>query len=369
MRVDRIRFVRVPLSLVAPLRTATGTHSVRVATLVEVSLEDGTVGWGENVAPEGDFYTGETAAGSYAAMRDLLAPRLDGREVAVADMFDEWWGVDGWPMAKHALESAMWDAHGRRAGRPLAELLGGSVRGVRVGAVVGLGDTIAATVGECEQRVAEGYRRIKVKIAPGRDIDVLRAVRAALGPGVELDADANGSYGRGDIGHLVEACEVGVGLIEQPFAREDLESHAALASRSTAVVGLDESVESLVDLLHAIDAGACGAVNVKPAKFGGLREARAVIEACQRHGIPAWVGGMLESAIGRASALALATHPGCTMAPDLSASDRYFTRDVAGPFLLHDGRLAVPEGDGLGLEPLAEVLADRSTTIETVFES
>lgn len=358
--------MRAPLALVAPLRTATGDHASRVASLVEVTTSDGVIGWGENVAPEGAFYTGETAADSYSVMRDVLAPLLLDREIVVSDMLERWWGVDGWRMAKHALESAVWDAQCRREGTPLATALGGAVREVRVGAVVGLGATVAETVAECERRVAEGYTRVKVKIAPGRDAEVVRAVRAAIPGTVELDVDANGSYGAGDIDRLVSLCGEGVGLIEQPFARDDLGSHAALAAATGTIVGLDESIESLAELRRAMESGACGAVNVKPSKMGGLGEARAIAEVCRSHGIAAWVGGMLESAVGRASALALATHPGCTLTPDLSASDRYFRRDVAGPFEMSNGCLRVPSGPGLGLTPDPEVLSMGTTTIETV---
>ena len=369
MRIDRVRAFHVPLTLREPLRTAAGTHRSRTALLVEVTADDGVVGWGENVAPEAGFYTGETAVSSMAAMRDLLLPRLaTADDVFPADMFDGWWGVQGWKMAKHALESAMWDVQCRRASVPLAAVLGGEVRPVKVGVVVGLHDDTGDTVAECAQRAAEGYARIKVKIEPGRDIEVVRAVRSSLDATVDLHVDGNGAYTRADLEHLVAVCDLGVALIEQPFARNDLAAHAALAGETNASVCLDESVESLADLLEAIDMGACDSLNMKPSRVGGFREAMSLLEACLQRGVPAWVGGMLESGIGRAGALALATHPACTLTPDLSASSRYFTADVTEPFVLRDGCLDVPAGPGLGVEPLAEVLSADDTRIETLFD-
>lgn len=369
MRIDRIRAFQVPLSLREPLRTAAGTHASRTALLVEVTADDGVRGWGENVAPEAGFYTGETAASSMAAMRDLLVPRLAAsRDVFPADMFDGWWGVSGWKMAKHALESAMWDVQCRRASVPLATVLGGEVRPVKVGVVVGVHDATSDTVAECVLRAAEGYTRVKVKIEPGRDAEVVRAVRDSLDHSVDLHVDGNGAYARADLDHLIGICDLGVALIEQPFARDDLATHAILAAETNASVCLDESVESLTDLLEAIDAGACDSLNMKPSRVGGFREAMSMLEVCLQRGVPAWVGGMLESGIGRAGALALATHPACTLTPDLSASSRYFAADATPPFVLRNGCLDVPAGPGLGVEPLPEVLAADGTRIETLFD-
>lgn len=369
MRVEQIRVARVPLTLVAPLSTSTGVHASRVACLVEVRIDGGVIGWGENVAPEGDFYTGETAARSLEATREMLIPRLvDSDDVPFENLCDSWWGVDGWRMAKHSLESALWDANCRLIGEPLATALGGGIRTVRVGVVVGLHGSIGDTIDECLARVGEGYTRVKVKIEPGRDLEVARAARSSLPQGVDLHLDANGAYGPDDIDNLVKVCDEGVALIEQPFGRGDLGSHARLARETSALVCLDESIETRDDLKAAIDAGACGSLNVKPSRVGGFAEAKWMLEMCRANGIAAWVGGMLESGIGRAGALALSTHPACTLTPDLSASSRYFASDVTAPFVLTGGSLEVPAGPGLGLAPLPEVLSRAGTTIETLFE-
>lgn len=365
MRINRVRLFHVPLALVAPLRTAQGDHLTRTAVLVEITADDGTVGWGENVAPEGSFYTGETREVSVAHMRDVLVPSLVGET-------DDDWDDDeepSMPMADHALSSALADIDARQRGIPLSAALGRrNVRLVPVGAVVGLHSTVEATVTEAVQRAAEGYPRIKLKITPGRDRDVVAAVRAALPATVDVHVDANGSYGPGDIGHLAFLDEFGVGLVEQPFPAADLQSHAALSRAVSTPVCLDESVGGIVDAMNAVASAACSVINVKPSRVGGFHAATAILRLCAENGIDAWVGGMLESGIGRAGCLALATHPACTMTADLSASSRYFESDVTQPFELENGCLRVPDGPGLGVEPLAEVLIGPGTVVETLFE-
>lgn len=366
MRIERIRLVQVPLVLTTPLRTSQGDHTERVATLVEVTADDGTVGWGENVAPQGAFYTGETAEASIAHMRDVLIPSL------VNDDFEEDWEDEDdflMPMADHAVSSALADIEARQRGISLATALGrADVTTVRVGAVVGLHPTVDQVVDEAMARVAEGYTRIKVKIAPGRDADVVAAVRAALPTGTELHVDANGSYGASDIAHLRFLDDYGVGMVEQPFSADNLSLHVELSRSIATPVCLDESIGDIVDAMRAIGSAACSVINVKPSRVGGFHQAVAILRLCAENGIDAWIGGMLESGIGRAGCLALATHPACTMTPDLSASNRYFIRDVTAPFELVDGTLAVPRGPGLGVVPRDEVLQDPATVIETLYE-
>lgn len=369
MRIDRVRLIRVPLTLVNPLRTSQGDHSSRTATLVEITADDGTVGWGENVAPEGSFYTGETAAVSVAHLRDVLVPSVvnDDFDDEDDDFGDD--SEDAMPMASHALSSALADIETQQRGVPLAAAVGRmGVERVRVGAVVGMHASVQSVVDEAMQRVAEGYTRIKVKIAPGRDVDVVRAVGESLPAGIELHVDANGAYTRHDIRHLSFLDNFQVGMIEQPFGVGEWDAHAELSRALTTPVCLDESVGNIVDAMRAVGTGACSAINVKPSRVGGFHEAVAILHLCAENGIDAWVGGMLESGVGRAGCLALATHPACTMTPDLSASARYFEKDVTAPFVLEEGHLHVPRGPGLGVAPLPEVLAGEHTTIETLFE-
>ena len=369
MRIERIRVARVPVLLVSPLRTSDGAHQSRSAVLVEITDSDGFVGWGENVATSGVAYVGESAEASYAAMTQMLIPELVKHEVAVADLFaDGWWGITGHHFAKHALESALWDVHARRQEKSLAEVLGAAESEIEVGVVVGMHDSIDDVVAEVMMRVDEGYARVKVKIAPGHDVEVLAAVRDAVGVEYALQADANGAYGSDDIGRLCSLDKFALQFIEQPFAADDLDSHAELLHRSATSVCLDESVNTMSDLLNALDRGACDVVNIKPSRVGGIRDAIAMHDVLVDRGIDAWVGGMLESGIGRASCLAIAAMPGFTLTPDLSASARYFASDVTRPFVLEDGMLLVPTGLGIGVEPLPEVLAGDGVTIETLFQ-
>lgn len=357
MRIERIRVARVPLVLVSPLRTSDGAHQSRSAVLVEITDSDGYVGWGENVATSGVAYVGESAEASYKAMTQLLIPELVQHDVAVADLFaDGWWGITGQHFAKHALESALWDVHARRQGESLAEVLGATETEIEVGVVVGMHDSIDDVVAEVMMRVGEGYARVKVKIAPGHDVEVFAAVRAAVGVEYALQADANGAYGANDIDLLCSLDKFALQFIEQPFAADDLDSHAELLRRSATSVCLDESVNSVSQLLNALDRGACDVVNIKPSRVGGIRDAIAMHDVLVNRGIDAWVGGMLESGIGRASCLALAAMPGFTLTPDLSASARYFASDVTRPLCLKMACCRCQPGWELVLSPCPRCL-------------
>lgn len=369
MRIDRIRVFRTPLHLVDPLRTADGAHESRIATLIELTDSNGIVGWGENVAPTGVAYVGESAESSAHAMTELLAPLLAGREIDVLEMLPEtWWGIEGHLFAKHALESAVWDIHARIEKASLREVLGGTRTSIAPGVVAGIADTTEATVEEVKRRISQGYARVKVKIAPGRDIAVLRAIRESCGDALVLQADANAAYSRQDIDLLCSLDEFNLQFIEQPFAANDLPSHVLLAQRSATAICLDESVCSVGELMTAIEMKACSVVNIKPSRVGGIGAAVQMHHILKSHEIDAWVGGMLESGIGRASCLALASLPGFTMTPDLSASSRYFATDLTEPFEMVNSEIAVPTGIGIGVTPTEAVLSSPETQIRTVFQ-
>ncbi len=367
MRVHHVDLVRVPVSLREPLHTSQGSHTDRVATLVKITTSDGVVGWGENVAPEGVLYVDETSIQSIASMRQLCE-QLQQRDIDVEEMFaDSWWSDTGKYFAKHAFESALWDAHARSLGVSVSSLLGGTRSEVIPGVVIGMKvspDDVARTA---LRHVAEGYTRVKVKVSPGVDLQILKAVREAIGNTIVLQADANGSYSMDDIETLAQFAQFSVQFIEQPFAANDLAGHAELARRIDTPVCLDESVITFANLRDAIDMGACSVVNIKPSRVGGLTDAVRMVNYCEQHGIDAWVGGMLETGIGRASCLALASLPGFTLTPDLSASNRYFERDITEPFGLNHGAIAVPTGPGIGVEPSDWVFAAQSVTKESLF--
>lgn len=369
MIIESITSIRVPVSLVDPLRTSHGTHSGRLASLVKVVTTDGVVGWGEDVAPDGVAYVGESPMESFASLR-MLADLVGHRTIDVEEMFsDSWWGVTGHHFAKHAIESALWDAHARTKDVSLAQALGGNRQAITPGVVVGMVDSLEELEASVRSRVAEGYDRIKLKIQHGWDVDVVRHIRNVVGDELVLQVDANGAYSRDDIKHLCQLDEFNLQFIEQAFAADDLESHAHLARSSSTPVCLDESVMNAADLMDAVEKKACSVVNIKPSRVGGICDAIRLQEIATTHGLDAWVGGMLETGIGRASCLALASRTGFTLTPDLSASSRYFANDVTEPFVLTNGEIAILKAPGIGVVPLPWVFEHPDIKIETLFSA
>ena len=370
LRVDAVEVRLVDLELVRPTRTATGWHRLRPVVLVRVRTELGD-GVGECSALAAPDYTAEYADGAAAVLVAHLLPRLladGGRLEAAAPRpgdppgdplplaraaLRRMAGVRGHPMAKAAVEMAVADLECRLAGRSLAEALGAPAPRVTAGATIGIGeaDEVARAVAEATEA---GYRRLKLKIAPGSEA-VAAAVRRQA-PAVELAADANGSYLlEGHRRELAVLDSLGLALLEQPLAADALAASAELRRRLRTTVALDESVADRALLAAALRLGAAGAVSIKPGRCGGLTAASAAVEACAAAGVPCLVGGMFEAGIGRAAALAVAALPGVTLAGDLGASDRYFATDLTLPHVIgSDGMLAVPAGPGLGVTLLEE---------------
>lgn len=352
------------MPLRAPFRSATGVEHERDIVLVRVASTDGVEGWGECGALATPHYTDEYVDGATDVIERFLAPTLlahpDLRGASVGAAL-AW--CKGHPMAKAALEMAVLDAELQGTGQPLAAYLGGTRTRVAAGVAVGLHDDLDVLIATVLAHAAEGYRRIKLKIAPGRDVEVVRAVRTAVGPDLVLQVDANGAYGPADIEHLaqLDAADLDLALIEQPFAADDLPASAALAARLRTPICLDESITSAATAARALDLGAASAICIKAAHVGGLLEARRAHDVCATRGTPAWVGGMLDTGIGRAANVALASLPGFTLPGDLAASERYWDVDLTQPFVLDDGHLAVPTTPGLGRAPLPHVL-DAVTT-------
>jgi len=365
MRIDEVELRVVALPMVAPFVAGHGSVAVRTAVLVRVTGPDGE-GWGECAALPEPTYTAEFVAGALVVLRDQLVPRLLARAsersegVAAPDVDDALAEVVGHPMAKAALELALLDAEGRAAATPLAQRLfphpPGPATTVPAGAAVGLvadADDLAEQVAAL---VTEGYGRVKVKIAPGRDIDVLRAARHAAGPDVVLVADANGAYrldgepgDDDDARRLTALDDLGLACLEQPLAPDDLLGHAELARRLATPICLDESLTSVALTEQALDLGACSVVCVKAPRYGSWITAAAILDHCQGNEVPAWVGGMLDTGIGRHANLALAAHPGATLAGDISATARLFTDDVTTAVVLDGhGGVTVPDAPGLG---------------------
>ena len=351
--VCELREIRLPL--VTPFRTSFGVQTSRRILLVRAEVEhDGTVteGWGECVAGDEPTYSSEYVDGAALVIREVLAPRLasvdDLDAASVAGVLEP---VRGHPMAKAALEMAVLDAELRASGRSFAELLG--VRRTRIPSGVSVG--IHATIGELLDAVGgyveDGYVRIKLKIEPGCDLEPVAAVRRLIGPDTPLQVDANAAYTRDDFAHLAHLDEFDLLLIEQPLPEDDLLGHAQLAEAIATPICLDESITSPTVAADAIELGAAEIVNIKPGRVGGYLTARRIHDLCRERGIPVWCGGMLETGIGRAANAALAALDGFTLPGDVSASRRFWARDiVTEPIDVVDGHVAVPSGPGFGVE-------------------
>jgi O-succinylbenzoate synthase len=351
--------LRVRLPLVAPFRTAHTTTAVKEALLVRVRTSAG-IGWGECTASIGPEYDGETIDGSRLALRDHLLPRA----FAGADL-----GAGrGHRAARAALACALLDARLRAEGIALARWLGATTSTVAAGVAVGMTEDLDDLRAAAAAYVGAGYRRIKCKIEPGHDTNVLGAVRAEVGPDVDLAADANGSYDLERARRLLEAVDaLALQFVEQPCAPDAIEEHAALVDAGATPICLDESITGGASAEAAIARKACNAIAIKVGRLG-IDGARHVHDVCVANAIGAVPGGMLETGIGRAALLAVAALPGFTLTGDCSASARFFGADgdITEPFTIDQGRLRVPTGPGLGVEPLPDRLARCTIARETI---
>ncbi len=363
-RAIELRLVGLPL--VRPFRTSFGEATEKVCVLVQVETEEAH-GWGECVAgPDPDF-SEEFNDGAWLVVRDFLAPALlrAGATTAV-DLEGVFAFVRGNPMAKAALINAFLDAELRAAGRSLAEHLGADKDRVGCGVSVGIAATTEQLLEQVAGYLGEGYRRIKLKIEPGTDVERVAAVREAH-PETPLSVDANAAYSLADVATFRALDAFGLLMIEQPLHQDDLAQHAKLQREIVTDLCLDESIRSAADAAAAIELGACRVVNIKQGRVGGLLEAARVHDVCREGGVPVWCGGMLETGVGRAANLALAALPGFTLPGDTSASARYFTDDITEPHVMAaDGTMAVPKGPGIGVEPRPDRLRECTFRVERI---
>ena len=362
VRAIELRLVALPL--VRPFRTSFGVETEKICILARVETEDAW-GWGECVTGPSPDFSGEFNEGAWLVIRDFLAPALFAAgDVPAEDLDRVFGGVRGNPMAKATLVNAVLDAELRAAGRSLAAFLGAERDRVACGVSVG----IAATTGELLDQVggylAEGYRRIKLKIEPGIDVERVAAVRTAY-PDIPLSVDANAAYTLADVDVFRALDANDLLMAEQPLHFEDLLDHAKLQAEIRTAICLDESIRSAADAAAALEIGACRIVNIKQGRVGGLLEARRVHDVALARGAPVWCGGMLETGVGRAANLALAALPGFTLPGDTSASRRYFADDITEPFeMAADGTMGVPPGPGIGVEPRPDRLAACTLRVE-----
>lgn len=373
--IERVALREVRLRLLEPFRISSGETWDRRILLVELDGSDGdgrrARARGECVAGESPTYGPETVDTARWALREWLVPRLGGWRFAhPREVFPRLHhNLRGHRMAKAALEMACWELAARLAGEPLARLLGGERQRVAAGISLGIQDTPAALVGRARAALERGYRKVKVKIRPGADREYLDPLRRELGPEAPLAVDANAAYGTADFDHLAGLDALELQMIEQPLDGGDLVRHARLQERLRTPLCLDESIPSPERAEDMIELGAGRIVNVKPGRVGGFAQALAIHDVCRRAGVPAWCGGMLESGIGRAHNVALASLPGFVLPGDLSPSERYWQRDVVDPPWTMDGEgtVAVPwDRPGPGVEADEEFLAAITVREEVV---
>jgi O-succinylbenzoate synthase len=323
---------------------------------------EGLEGWGECVAASVPSETTETA---WDVLTRIALPRVVGRELArPTDVLDPVGWVRGHPMALAALEMAAWDLCARAAGVSLAKLLGGERRRVAVGVALGLSESFDRTAAAVERALADGYARVKLKIAPGRDVEVLAGLRERF-PSLPLSADANCAYTLADAPRLEELDALDLEMLEQPLAWDDLVDHARLQEKLETPICLDESIGSERAAAAALALGSCRIVNLKPGRVGGLAASLRIHDLLVSKGMPFWCGGMLETGIGRAHNLALASLPGFTLPGDISASRRYWERDIVTPeHVVSDGTMSVPDGVGIGVDVDRERIDALSARVE-----
>jgi o-succinylbenzoate synthase len=355
LHLDRITLREIRLRLREPFRISSGVMDERRILLLELHDNSGASEWAECVAGETPNYSPETTDTAWLAIREWLAPRVLGKSIgspeAVHDILER--NISGHNMAKAALEMGCYGVTARMRGVSLAALIGGQRDRVATGISIGIQKDPEALVERARRALADGYRKIKLKIQPGADVEYVRAVRAALPESTDLMADANSAYRLDDADHLLELDAFRLIMIEQPLHRDDLVRHAQLQRRMKTPICLDESITDVARCEDMIALGSGRIVNIKPGRVGGFTVARRIHDVCAQHSIPVWCGGMLESGVGRAYNVSLASLPNFTLPGDLSPSKRYWDRDIVTPEWTMDdkGMVAVPRNEsGIGVK-------------------
>ena len=368
MKIHKASLWQIPLRLREYFEISSGR--VRERSVILLTLHaDGLEGWGECVVGEHPNYSSETTHSAWRVLTDYLLPAVVGKEfIDPSALLDSVRWIRGHRMAKASVEMTAWDLWARARGLSLARALGGERTDVRVGVSVGLKPSDDELIDTVTDYAEHGYARVKIKIKPGRDVSMLRAVRESH-PGLELMADANAAFTLADAPRLKGLDELNLTMLEQPLAHDDYLQHARLQEQLETPVCLDESIRSVADVELALTLGSCRIVNIKPGRVGGLDESRHIHDLMLSKGLPVWCGGMLESGVGRAHNLALASLRGFTLPGDISESRRYWERDIVYPeFVMNEGRMKVPVEPGIGVEVDRERI-DRIAVRRAVFGS
>jgi O-succinylbenzoate synthase len=367
VKIDAVELRVLKMRLLKPFRTSFGVQQDRYPLLIRLEIDDRSY-WGECVAGDGPWYSYETVETAWQILKGYLLPAVIGRELANVDALETLFApVRGHHMAKACVEMAFTGALGERARKPLATFLGGVRDRVETGVSIGIQPTVDALLDSIGSHLAEGYRRIKVKIEPGWDVVAIGAIRERY-PEITLMADANSAYELDDAAHLAQLDRFGLLMLEQPLAAGDLVDHAALQRQIRTPICLDESIESARDARQALQLGACQVINIKPGRVGGFAESRRIHDIAAKAGVPVWCGGMLETGIGRACNVALATLPNFRLPGDISASGRYWADDIVEPaFVLQKGgTIAVPTRWGIGVRVKVDLVERLTVRRETV---
>ena len=364
MKIDQITLYHIRMPYVSPFQTSRWVETDRECVLVRLR-SSGLTAWGECTATQHCAYSYETTQTNWHILGDFIVPivlqadleDIPGYRAAIVHL-------TGHPMAKAGMEMALWDLFAQRQGLSLQRMLGGSGERVRVGVSVGIQPDTDKLLEVVAGYLAQGYARIKLKIKPGRDVLDTAAVRR-LYPDLRLQVDGNSVYRLEDAPHLKALDDFNLLLIEQPFGEDDIIDHAKLQPQLKTAICLDESITSVTHARWALELGACRVINIKPGRLSGMHEGRLVHDYCRERGIPVWMGGMLETGIGRSANLALASLPGFTLPGDISASARYYAEDlIEEPFVLNpDSTLSVPQGPGLGVRVRIDIL--KKVTLRT----
>lgn len=352
IRVERIHLRQLRMPLVHFFETSFSRTYERKILLVEV-IADGVSGWGEVTCGEHPFYNEEWSDAAWTIVKDYVAPRVLGHEFDnVEEVADRSAHIRGHFMARGGVEAAFWDLEARRNNVPLYQQIGGgAIQEIACGVSIGIQNTVADLLKTIAKELEAGYQRIKIKIKPGWDVDVIREVRREF-PRILLMADANSAYTLADVDRLKELDQFHLMMIEQPLAHDDIIDHAVLQEQIQTPLCLDECIRTPHHAEQAIALGAARIINIKLGRVGGFANAKRIHDFCEAHGIPVWCGGMLESGIGRAHNIALSTLPGFVLPGDVSASKRYWKRDIITPEVevTPQGTILVPQGVGFGYE-------------------
>lgn len=363
MKIDQITIYQIRMPYVTPFQTSRWEETGHECILVYIQAH-GLEAWGECAATPQCAYSYETTTTNWHILSDFIIPDVFScNPDTIEDYRNSVAHINGHPMAKAGMEMALWDLYGKRDGFSLQKMIGGEGDRVKVGVSVGIQPTPGELLEVVEGYLEQGYQRIKLKIKPGKDISETAVVRAAH-PDLQLQADANSAYTLEDANHLRLLDAFNLLLIEQPLGNDDLLDHSKLQRILQTPVCLDESIHSLNHARWALELNACQIINIKPARVSGLFEARLIHDYCLSHQVPVWMGGMLETGIGRAANVAVASLSGFTLPGDISASARYYAEDIIEePFVLNPGStLTVPTGPGLGVAVNSEALKQVTLT-------